>query len=145
MSFDFHSASKMVSFLLKMPYGSEYVLDRHQWAAIVPQPDPMRQLLLASAGHRPETEREPEDWFRFWLNGTSDDDFMITKREPYRVHIEPVRGRMHIYLPVGYCPKCHGSGRRPKFPELSVCVSRGMEAVAEAIAIEFEACDHTKK
>ncbi len=100
---DWKKQQKIVGTLLGMAYGQSWAIERHVWRDIVPHADPLRQLMLAVSGHRPETERTPEDWFRFWLNGPSDDDFMVVKTAPYLVRLDDFSGTMVVKLPEDEC------------------------------------------
>lgn len=143
MTFKYNEIWSLVGEIQKIPYGSGFCVQRYVWEDIVPRPDPMRQLLLASSGHRPETERTPEDWFRFWLNGPTDDDFLKVKKEPYDVEMEIMSGDMIIRLPLKLCPKCHGRGSYQQWPREDSRTFRSATApMSQTVQIETVQCAH---
>lgn len=116
MTFNYGGVSRFVREIGDMPYGTTIRKPRREWIDIIPRADPIRQMML----DRPEIEREPLDWIRFWLNGTSDDDFMVVKHEPYRVGEDLLRGDLIISLPAEFCPKCRGRGVYEVIPDIDM-------------------------
>lgn len=116
-----------------LEYGQKIRIPKREWRSFLPVVDSFRQILL----DRPEIERTPLDWIRFWVNGPLDDDFTGVKDGPYIVDECPMSGDLIVTLPIHCCPRCHGSGKYALLPKYNFG-----DDVKEFVQIEYIECDH---
>ena len=147
MSFPYEEVTRLVGRIGKLGYGQSIAFARDDWMPAIPRADPMQQMFLAAGGHRPETERTPLDWVRFWINGTEETDFMRVKHEPFYVRDDPVSGALIVSLPESMCPKCQGRGwTRVWDDDLTASpMVAGCVPTSEVVFSKPVKCDHRKE
>lgn len=121
-----------------LEYGQTIRIPKREWRSFIPVVDDLQIML-----DRPDIERAPLDWVRFWLNGPLDDDFTGVKDGPYVVDECAITGDLIVTLPARHCPRCRGAGR---YVELPIIVRprsiNGYADASETIEIKWVNCDH---